>query len=59
MIFCFFFCFRPAGINVLVDFVPQGWLLGEAQLPGDDTTVDAISRIRSQTQLTPLLADST
>jgi len=50
--------FRPAGIDVQVEFVQEGWAMGEAQLPSEEALVDAISRIRSQTVLTPLPEDA-
>ncbi len=49
--------FRPAGIDVQVDFVQEDWLMGEAQLPGDEAAVDAVSRIRSQTLLSSIAED--
>ena len=44
--------FRPAGIDVVVDFVEENWLLGDAELPQEnESMVSAISRIQSQTVL--------
>lgn len=44
--------FRPAGIDVEVQYIDESWVLNEADLPNDDVSLDsAISRIRSQTIL--------
>jgi hypothetical protein len=45
--------FRPAGIDVVVDFVEPFWLMGHAALPTDIDNVSAIDHIRSQPVLGP------
>lgn len=44
--------FRPAGVDIEVQFIDENWVLNEADLPHEDASLDsAISRIRSQTIL--------
>jgi hypothetical protein len=47
--------FRPAGVDIEVQFIDSHWVLNEADLPHEDASLDsAISRIRSQTILSAL-----
>ncbi len=47
--------FRPAGIDVEVQYIDEKWVLSDADLPHEDASLDsAISRIRSQTILNPV-----
>lgn len=50
--------FRPAGIDVEVDFVEPFWLIGDAALPGELSDISAIDQIRSQTVLSPVPEES-
>lgn len=46
--------FRPAGVEVQVDFAEDQWVLGKAALPSKDATgTDAISQVQSSTLLWP------
>jgi hypothetical protein len=46
--------FRPAGVDVRVDFVEDRWVLGSAALPVTEAwRVDPITRIQSSTLLWP------
>tara|TARA_R110001632_G_scaffold174095_1_gene293589 strand:- start:20377 stop:22149 length:1773 start_codon:yes stop_codon:yes gene_type:complete len=47
--------FRPAGVDVVVDYVEPYWIAGDAALPGDIDGMSAIDQIRSQTVLAPQL----
>lgn len=47
--------FRPAGVDIEVQFIDDTWVLNEADLPHAEAAQDnAISRIRAQTILSPV-----
>jgi hypothetical protein len=46
--------FRPAGVDIEVDFIEPFWLLSEAVLPEDISEMSVIEQIRSQPVLAAL-----
>jgi hypothetical protein len=46
--------FRPAGVDVVVDYVEPFWVMGDAALPTDAENTSAIDQVRSQPVLTPI-----
>lgn len=49
--------FRPAGVDVAVDYVEPYWVAGDAALPEGIDAISAIDQIRSQTVLPPILEE--
>ena len=48
--------FRPAGIQLTVEFIDDRWVLGQGLLPGAEHA-DAISQLRAATELWPVPAN--
>ena len=46
--------FRPAGVDVVVDYVEPYWVMGDAALPTDTENTNAIDQVRSQPVLEPI-----